>query len=378
MAPRFWRWRRRLSAFEIARRMNQEHRSPSGFDLVVVSDYVDIGDLKALWLPGAGSLPPVLWYCHETQSTYPLPKGRTVEADVVASDVRNALHADSIAFNSEFHRGAFLEVYQKHAALLRRWEPEWSLEPLEYKTRVIYPGIECEEIVGGPGNAIGPAGRDAAGRDAAGRHAAGVLIILWNHRWEYDKNFGAFFRAVDRLARREVPFRLVILGENPQAKPQTFLRARQELADRLETFGYAKDRATYLTWLARSDIVVSTAIQENFGIAVLEAMRAECIPLLPRRLAYPEVLPERFHDACLFEDDDALEAKLEEMLTEVARRKSEARGAPAGESRRTGETTAGHGSGRFPTPEEVARAAQRHCWDSRIREFDAWFDGAGR
>lgn len=351
MPPRFWRWRRRLSAFEIVKQMKEEQLFPFDFDLLVVSDYVDIGDLKALLLgsperTGApGVLPPIAWYCHETQSTYPLPKGRTVEADVVAGDMRNALHADAIAFNSAFHRDAFFEVYRRHASLLRRWEPGWSVDSVAHKCRVIHPGIECpEEWDSGRGGALPDPG--------AGGQPSGIgPVILWNHRWEYDKNFGEFFRAATALANRDVPFRLAILGENPQAKPQTYLRARRELADRLVAFGYASDKKTYHRWLATSDIVVSTAIQENFGIAVLEAMSRGCIPVLPRRLAYPEILPQRFHDSYLYDGARELEHKLEGLI--------EALSGTAGPA---------------PDRQEIAAAASLFCWHRRIEEFDRWFE----
>ncbi len=343
MPAKFWRWRRRLSAFEIARRMAERDLRPGAFDLVVVSDYVDIGDLKAL--RRRSILPPVFWYCHETQSTYPLPKGQTVGADIVATDIRNALHADAIAFNSAFHRNAFLKVYRSHTSLLHRWEPEWEIDSVEYKTRVLYPGIEC------PGPA--PPRR-------ASQASRGDPIILWNHRWEYDKNFGAFFRAVSRLAAKGLPFRLAILGENPQAKPQTFLRARADLGERLVAFGYAGDSQTYRRWLIESDIVISTAIQENFGIAVLEAMSEGCIPLLPRRLSYPEILPESLHTTCIYDGDDELEAKLRALIEAVS-------------STREPRTDPGP-----PVRQAVTEAARRYCWDRRIVDFDDWFDGVNR
>ncbi len=46
--------------------------------------------------------------------------------------------------------------------------------------------------------------------------------------------------------------------------------------------------AEYFEWLRKGDVAVSTAIQENFGISAVEAMRMGCAPLLPNRLAYPE------------------------------------------------------------------------------------------
>jgi glycosyltransferase involved in cell wall biosynthesis len=46
----------------------------------------------------------------------------------------------------------------------------------------------------------------------------------------------------------------------------------------------------------------SAAIQENFGISVIEAMLMGCVPLLPDRLSYPEILPEEFHEHFLYKN----------------------------------------------------------------------------
>ena len=46
--------------------------------------------------------------------------------------------------------------------------------------------------------------------------------------------------------------------------------------------------------VARGDIAVSTAKHEFYGISVIEAVRAGCIPFLPNRLSYPELFPAEY------------------------------------------------------------------------------------
>jgi len=111
------------------------------------------------------------------------------------------------------------------------------------------------------------------------------------------------------LHREGLPFRLIVAGQAFARQPQIFARARKILAGRLEHFGYADSRASYITLLKQADLVVSTARHEFYGIAVLEAVRAGCLPLLPQRLAYPELFPTRF----LYEDKD-FAARLRELL----------------------------------------------------------------
>ncbi len=64
--------------------------------------------------------------------------------------------------------------------------------------------------------------------------------------------------------------------------------------------------------------VVSCANQENFGISVVEAVRYGCIPLLPKRLSYPEIIPEKYHSTLLYNTDSELETRLEELVSHYA------------------------------------------------------------
>lgn len=50
----------------------------------------------------------------------------------------------------------------------------------------------------------------------------------------------------------------------------------------------------YYQLLAKSKIVVSTALLEMFGIAMVEAVLLGCIPLVPDRLSYKEMYPKTF------------------------------------------------------------------------------------
>jgi glycosyltransferase involved in cell wall biosynthesis len=75
-------------------------------------------------------------------------------------------------------------------------------------------------------------------------------------------------------------------------------------------FGYIGSKHEYAKWLKQGDIVVSTADHEFFGMAVIEAVRAGCRPLLPDWLSYPELFPKEF----LYTDDN-FKNHLREALT---------------------------------------------------------------
>jgi glycosyltransferase involved in cell wall biosynthesis len=175
-------------------------------------------------------------------------------------------------------------------------------------------------------------------------------LIIWNHRWEFDKNPEAFFETLYTLADRGRAFEVAVLGECFQDQPQCFLAARERLGKRIVHFGFAPAKDDYHRWLQRGHVVVSTARQENFGYAVVEAVRLGCLPLLPRRLSYPEIIPGRFHDLCLYADQADLTARLAHFLDHRhAFRK---------------ETAA------------LQAAMERYAWKRRIPEFDARLEAA--
>ena len=70
----------------------------------------------------------------------------------------------------------------------------------------------------------------------------------------------------------------------------------------------------YYKLLARSKVAVSFALQETFGIAMLESLNLGCIPLAPNRLSYKETLPEY-----LYEDMDDLVEKIHDALNKYER-----------------------------------------------------------
>ena len=144
-------------------------------------------------------------------------------------------------------------------------------------------------------------------------------IVLWNQRWEYDKNPDSFFRLMNRLDDAGFSFRLILAGEHFEVLPVEFERAFERYAERILHYGYAEDFAEYSRLLHRADIVISTSIHEFFGIAMLEAIYCGCHPLLPERLSYPELIPDSLHRPLLhapilYKDDEDLFSAMTRIL----------------------------------------------------------------
>jgi glycosyltransferase involved in cell wall biosynthesis len=320
LPDRFWKWRLRGAALHWIRKILH----PDQFDGLIVSSMLNLADLASLWGPRC---PPALVYFHENQLTYPgIPDERN-DLQPGFTNITTALAARRVLFNSEAHRHAFLKALPDLLRIMPDYRPNWILSAIAEKSSVAYPGCHF------PTQAR-PTQRDPTA----------LPLIIWNHRWEHDKNPEAFFKALRKLISEDLDFQVALMGEAYKQMPRAFEQAPRILGRRLVQYGYVTSRTEYIEWLARGDVVVSTAVQENFGIAIVEAIRHGCLPLLPNRLSYPEILPQKYHPACLYFDQEDLEGKLKRLLRQ--RNNSE-------KMRR-----------------ELAGSMERYCWEHRIHQFD--------
>lgn len=294
MAGRFWKWRMQGGAVELAKQVEQTAKKVGPPDVLIATDMVNLPDLIALAWPWLDDV-PILLYCHENQLTYPPPPGEKRDLTYGMINAISMLVADRIAFNSSYHQHEFFEELPR---LLKHFP--------DYNHLEIIPALRQK-------SQVLPVGLDLAWLD---RHRPpprphdGPLRILWNQRWEYDKNPADFFAALYALDAAGLPFELMVAGENFRNQPGEFAEAQARLSDHIIHFGYAADRADYARLLWEADMVVSTAHHEFFGVSVLEALYCGCYPLLPDRLSYPELLPDPYHQAHLHHDLDDLIASL--------------------------------------------------------------------
>jgi len=115
--------------------------------------------------------------------------------------------------------------------------------------------------------------------------------IVWPHRWEHDKNPDSFFEAVSTLAAEGLDFEVAVAGQAFTDIPASIDAARGLLGDRLVHMGEPEGRGAYARLLRSSDIAVSTAANEFFGLAMIEASYCGCYPLVPNDLAYQGIYP---------------------------------------------------------------------------------------
>lgn len=289
-----WRRRMRRGAQELAARVDEASGS---FDFLVVSDMLDLPVFLALTRPRLERV-PVMAYFHENQFTYPRLRGTKFNSWFGQLNYLTALAADVVAFNSGFHRDDFLGALRTLAGQPNNWLVAEAIEEIERKSAVLPVGVELGWIA-------------ALRRE---RKENQPRTILWNHRWEFDKAPEMFARVVCGLAEEGVPFRLAIAGEPGENPSEAMWRVREGLGERVVHFGFAESREAYGRLLWSSDIVISTTRHEFFGVGMVEAMAAGCVPIAPRRYNYPALVPEGMHGRLLFETEPELTVKLRELL----------------------------------------------------------------
>jgi glycosyltransferase involved in cell wall biosynthesis len=337
MPARQWRWRMHGAAMHLAQELhcrfeNAECRmraktTTAPFDMIFASDFLNVAEFKAL-APEAVGRVPVVTYFHENQLSYPLEPGQRRDPQYALINLSTCLASREVWFNSAFHRDAWYAALRQLLARMPDYVPEGLVDDLLAKSRVLAPGMNLTPL--------------AAGRQRP-RPPQPPLTILWNHRWQFDKNAELFFEVLFFLAQEDVPFRLAVLGEATRKWPAVFQEARKRLADRLVRFGYVPRREAYEEEVRRSDIVVSTAHHEFFGLPVVEAVAAGCFPLVPARLSYPEIVPAEMQDAFFYTTERDLRVKLTRLLS---------------------------GKGPWDRAFKLSEHVQRYDWSSAVRAYD--------
>ena len=239
-------------------------------DLILATSMVDLATIKGLH-PRLAYV-PAWYYFHENQFAYPLSEHQINRVDPQMVQLYGALASERLFFNSEFNRSSFLDgVFE-----LLRTKPQAN--SLEIKLRL----ERKSSVLPIPIDPITPA------------EIKDERLIVWNHRWEYDKAPEIFAEAMIKLGKKDVDFRLALLGDRSSAFPdESLLLLRKKLSGHI-VIDERADTGNYKNILAKASIVVSTALHEFQGLAMLEAVSAGARPLVPDALCYPEQYPEPY------------------------------------------------------------------------------------
>ena len=267
---RHFSWRVRASGWLWA--LADDPELSKNYDLVIATSLCEVVTLKAL-CPALRDAP--LWlYFHENQFAHPIGERQWAshQQGWQFQSIQNALCADRIDFNTAFNRDTFFDGARRLLKKFPERLPGQPLARLEAKSGVLPVPLTR---------------RFARFRDAPKNHR----LIVWNHRWEWDKQPERFLKALTALANEGIDFEVAMLGSGGGRKQGEFEDYRKQLGHRVRRWGEA-DEGTYTGFIREAGIGVSCALHDFQGLATLELAQAGATVVVPRRVAYPECLPE--------------------------------------------------------------------------------------
>ncbi len=294
LPARKWRWRMRFGAAHLAEQLDSLDPWP---DALLVSDYVNLPVLRGL-CQRASTLPTAIYFL-ENQLTYPARKGSRGDFEFMAVNVLSCLAADRCVFCSKNQLEAMLAAIPGFLRHDPDADPEAIVSRIAVKSEVIPIGVDLEPF--------------DQSRSQRSNRVGQPLHIVWPHRFEHDKNPDDFFDVLLDLEAEGLPFMVSVLGRSYRDLPDSISVAKERLEGRIVRWGFLEG-SEYADALATADVVVSTAWQETQGIAVIEAIRAGCDPLLPDRLSYPELLGPLLCDKHLYSSKGDLRRRLRWMM----------------------------------------------------------------
>lgn len=314
LAGHHWKWRMRHGAWSLAEACRDLDVQP---DIVVATDMLDLALWKASCPQALRAVPHVLYF-HENQLTYPDQHKRGEDLHFAVTNIFSAALADEVWFNSRYHKDSFFAAAEGLSRRMPTPALTTALAAARENVRVEAPGV-VHQVCTEEGDSL----------------SSQTLRVVWVARWDWDKGCDQLLALMTTLRDENIEW--VVLG----AKLSDAVRAslREVSGARLVYAGYAESPAAYHRWLASAHVVLSTARHEFFGIGVVEAALHGCVPLVPRGLAYPEVLDGS--SAQYYESLDEAEGVLRSMS-------------------RNG----------FPFPRGKLDAMQRHRWKARAPALD--------
>ena len=297
---KFWKWRMHGGAISLAKQFMEMDFSP---DLILATDMLDLTTFLSLTKSRTAQIPNALYF-HENQLSYPWPKSDRDFQEKQKNhygfiNLSSALASDNVLFNSKYHHDSF---HNESMKLLKNFPDHNELdiiEKIKKKSRILYLGMDLAKF------------------DEHKTQEKGNPLILWNHRWEYDKNPEVFFKCLYKLKKNNITLDLAVLGESFHNKPNVFDEAKSRLKDNILHFGFCENFSEYAKWLWKADLIPVTNNQDFFGGSVVESIYCGTYPILPNRLAYPELLPKEFHNDHIYDNDYELYDKVKDCILNI-------------------------------------------------------------
>ncbi|MCX6199507.1 MAG: DUF3524 domain-containing protein [Bacteroidetes bacterium] len=326
MSGYHWKWRMHIGGVEFSERTRQQETvyrakennnandSPPFIqfkegiakpDLILATDMLDLNLFLSLTRTWSHNIHTAIYF-HENQLNYPWsPTDKDVKLQrdnhYAFINYTSALTANKVFFNSQYHHDAFLDELPKFLKAFPDYNNLETVETIQNKSSVLPLALDLKKFDEFKPSEIVKPNR---------------AVILWNHRWEYDKNPERFFNALFEIDERGIDFKLIVMGEEYEKHPSIFDKAKEKLADKILHWGYVETFDEYCKWLWIADMLPVTSAQDFFGGSVVEAMYCNVVPFLPKRLAYPEHIPAQFHSTFFYDEEDFVN-KIQRRIMDV-------------------------------------------------------------
>jgi len=301
----YWKWRMHGGAITLATIFNKHIKENGKPDLILVTDMLNLpvftsfSDVSGI---------PIISFFHENQITYPWStqdrdKEKNRDHHYGFINYTTALRSDLIMFNSNFHKNSFIKELRKFLKQFPDNNDLYNVDTIEDNSIVSYLGLNLKKF-------------DKYKNTTQNK----IPIILWNHRWEYDKNPDDFFNCLKKLKKEKIKFKLIILGEEFQTEMEIFTNARNHFYDEIIHIGYCKSFSEYATLINKADIIPVTTNQEFFGVSIIEAIYCNVYPILPQRLTYPELFEDKKNPENFYLNSKDLLIKLKKSIKNKSRK----------------------------------------------------------
>ena len=280
-----WKWRMHGGAITLSKMYNKLNKK---IDLIICSDMLNLPVFKSL-SNNIKSIKTIMYF-HENQLSYPwspLDKDLVLKRDLHYHYINytSSLVSDYNYFNSQYHLDSYIKGLKKYLKKMPDLRNEDTIDSIYNKSCSLPIGCNLENFK---------------------KMKPKNPIILWNHRWEYDKNPDLFFKILFELKNNKIKFKLIVLGEKYKEYPKIFDIAQKKLKNNIIHFGYCQSQKEYIKWLKISNILPVTSNQDFFGISIVEAVGYGNYPILPKKLSYPEIFEYKKNTDLFYTNEEQL------------------------------------------------------------------------
>ena len=289
-------------AISLAKKFNNFIQDDKIPDIILTTDMLNLPVFTAF--ANVKSI-PIITFFHENQLTYPWS---TQDRDKVKNrdhhygfiNYTTALKSDLIMYNSNFHKDSFINALQIFLKQFPDHNELSSINCIEKKSVVSHLGLTLQKF-----------------DNYKTIQNNKIPIILWNHRWEYDKNPDLFFNTLFELDNNNIDFKLIVVGESYSEYPNIFNIAKNRLGSKIIHFGYCDNYQKYIKYLKLANILPVTSNQDFFGISIVEAVAYGAYPILPNRLSYPELFDKSINPHIFYKNKTEFKDKIMSAINNV-------------------------------------------------------------